>query len=247
MFEQSLVGIGAQGRDPRRLYFLPAVVLLHGAVFAALTLTSTWEVGDIGEPRILEVFRPPVEPPIPVQLPARERPATAPVARPAAGPPTAPAPGPVQPETVHELAPPGPEQPATPQLVLLDSALPIGPGGGGDGDGPPGPAVLPGPPSPGSGGVQRYHVAMTKPEAIFKPSPVYTETARRAGKEGVVIVEAIIDLDGTVRDVQVLKGLGYGLDESAVSAVERWRFRPATLDGRAVPVYYTLTVIFRLR
>jgi protein TonB len=245
MFEQSLVGIGAQGRDPRRLYFLPAVVLLHGAVFAGITVANAWEVGDVGEPRLIDVFLTAPAPPPEVRTPQPERPATAPVARPAVGPPSAPPPGPVQPETVHELAPPGPEQPTTPQLVFIDSALPIGPGGGG-GDGPPGPAVLPGPPGDG-GGVQRYTVAMTRPEAIFKPSPVYPETARKVRRVGTVVVEAIIDIDGSVRDVQLLKGLGYGCDEAAVSAVQRWRFRPAMLDGRAVPVYYRLSVRFVLQ
>jgi periplasmic protein TonB len=62
-----------------------------------------------------------------------------------------------------------------------------------------------------------------------------------------VIVEAIIDKDGKVTNVRVLKGLPMGLDQAAVDAVKNWRFRPATLNGRPVSVYYSLTVNFRLQ
>lgn len=63
---------------------------------------------------------------------------------------------------------------------------------------------------------------------------------------GVVIVEAVIDEQGNVKDIKVLKGLPKGLDEAAVEAVRSWRFTPATMDGTPVPVYYTLTVSFTL-
>jgi len=50
-----------------------------------------------------------------------------------------------------------------------------------------------------------------------------------------------------VTNVRVLKGLPMGLDQAAVDAVKNWRFRPATLNGRPVSVYYSLTVNFRLQ
>jgi len=62
-----------------------------------------------------------------------------------------------------------------------------------------------------------------------------------------VIVEAIIDKNGDVTNVRVLKGLPMGLEESATSAVKSWKFKPATLNGRPVSVYYNLTVNFRLQ
>lgn len=84
------------------------------------------------------------------------------------------------------------------------------------------------------------------PVKISGPDPVYTDSGRRAGIEGVVIVQAIVNKHGIVESVNVLKGLPLGLDQAAVEAVRRWRFAPATLHGRPVDVYYTLTVNFQL-
>lgn len=85
------------------------------------------------------------------------------------------------------------------------------------------------------------------PEKVDAPQPVYTETARKARIQGVVIVQAIIDKAGNVTNVKVLKGLPMGLEQSAVDAVKRWKFRPATLNGKPVAVYYNLTVNFRIQ
>jgi protein TonB len=63
----------------------------------------------------------------------------------------------------------------------------------------------------------------------------------------VVIVEAIIDKNGNVTNVRVLKPLPMGLDQAAVDAVENWKFKPATLNGKPVDVFYNLTVNFRLQ
>jgi protein TonB len=88
---------------------------------------------------------------------------------------------------------------------------------------------------------------VTRPVKIFSPKPLYTELARRAGIEGTVILQAVIDKQGLVGEVEVLRGLPLGLTESAVAAVERWRFEPATLHGQPVKVYLSLTVKFNLR
>ncbi len=88
--------------------------------------------------------------------------------------------------------------------------------------------------------------AVTRPEKIYGVPPVYTEMARRAGVEGVVIVESVIDEEGDVTNTRVLRGLPMGLDEAALEALQTWKFKPATLEGRPVKVYYTLTVNFRI-
>ena len=88
---------------------------------------------------------------------------------------------------------------------------------------------------------------VSKPVKVFDPQPQYTEIARKARIQGVVIVQAIIDKEGNVTNVKVLKGLPMGLSEEAVKAIKRWRFEPATLNGKPVDVYYNLTVNFRLQ
>jgi protein TonB len=88
---------------------------------------------------------------------------------------------------------------------------------------------------------------VSRPEKISGNPPVYTEMARKARLQGVVIVEAIIDEHGGVVNARILKGLPMGLDKAAIDAVQRWKFKPATLAGRAVKVYYTLTVNFQVQ
>jgi TonB family protein len=87
---------------------------------------------------------------------------------------------------------------------------------------------------------------VSRPEIVSSVPPVYTELARRARVTGTVILEATIDEQGNVTDTRVLKGLPMGLDRSAVEAVRKWKFKPALLDGRPVPVYYVLTVNFQI-
>jgi TonB family protein len=89
---------------------------------------------------------------------------------------------------------------------------------------------------------------VTGPEIVesSRVRPDYPEAAQRAGLEGQVVLRAVIDRQGRARDVQVMRGLGLGLDEAAVAAVRRWKFRPATRYGSPVEVVYILSVYFRL-
>jgi protein TonB len=84
------------------------------------------------------------------------------------------------------------------------------------------------------------------PVVVTRVEPVYNETARRARIQGMVIIEAVIDRQGNVTEARVLKTLPLGLDQSALNAVKQWKFRPGTLNGQPVPVYYNLTVNFRI-
>jgi len=88
---------------------------------------------------------------------------------------------------------------------------------------------------------------VTAPITITTVQPVYPEAARRARIQGTVVIQAIISESGDVRDVQVLRALPLGLDSAAADAIRKWKFKPAMLNGRPVPVYYVLTVRFNLQ
>ncbi len=85
------------------------------------------------------------------------------------------------------------------------------------------------------------------PVRLSGRDPRYTEAARRAGIQGVVILEAVIDREGRVTASRVLKNLPMGLDREAQEAVKEWRFQPATRGGQPVSVYFALIVEFKLR
>jgi len=85
------------------------------------------------------------------------------------------------------------------------------------------------------------------PERLVYLPPEYPELARRARLAGVVILEATIDREGNVTNVNVLRGLGLGLDEAAVKAVSQWKYTPTFYNGRPVEVLLTVTVQFQLQ
>jgi TonB family protein len=80
------------------------------------------------------------------------------------------------------------------------------------------------------------------PVVLTRVEPVIPELARKARISGIVIVEALVEKSGRVAAVQVLKPLPFGLDQAAVDAVKQWTFRPGTLNGQPVDVFFNLTV-----
>ena len=82
------------------------------------------------------------------------------------------------------------------------------------------------------------------PVLIRQVMPEYTAAAAEAGVSGKVALLAIIDEEGMPRGLRVSKGLGYGLDEAVLAAVEQWRFRPAVRQGKPLPVRATIEVGF---
>ncbi|HKI05174.1 MAG TPA: energy transducer TonB [Thermoanaerobaculia bacterium] len=82
-----------------------------------------------------------------------------------------------------------------------------------------------------------------RPELIGKPAALQVPAAaRKAGIQGTVIVEVVVDQEGCVRRPRILKGLPLGIDGAALAAVRSWTFRPGMLAGRPVAVYYVVTV-----
>ncbi|HEX9163554.1 MAG TPA: energy transducer TonB [Thermoanaerobaculia bacterium] len=85
------------------------------------------------------------------------------------------------------------------------------------------------------------------PVLIKHVEPLYPEEARRARIAGVVVVEALVDKSGAVRDAIVLKPLPYGLSESALDAVKQWQFEPSRLNGEPIDVIFNVTVNFKVQ
>jgi TonB family protein len=79
-----------------------------------------------------------------------------------------------------------------------------------------------------------------------KPKPVYTPEARALKIEGEVLLKVVFTADGKVQVLDLVRGLGHGLDESAQKAAQGIRFTPATRDGKPVDSKATLHVVFKL-
>jgi TonB family protein len=97
-----------------------------------------------------------------------------------------------------------------------------------------------------AGGVARAGGDRVKPPKLIKEvKPVYPEAARKAGVEGVVILEATTDTYGRVASVKVLRSIP-ALDQAAVDAVKQWVYEPMIIDGKPMPVVFTVTTRFQL-
>ena len=260
MFEHSLIDLAATKRPRRRWLSLPAAILLHAAAFGVFMLSSYWQVEAVPEPMTNEVFFVSAAPPPPPPPLGSGHPETkaeikkAEVKTDEVKPQET-----VQPPQVTDLNP----APPISSSVMENLGLP--PGGdphgvkeGGVEDGDPNsdarhsltsvpvPVVAP-PPAPVKDAPIQVGGAVLKPVVVFRTEPRYTELARKARVEGVVVIRAIIDERGNVTDVQLLRGQPMGLDQAAMDAVRTWRFQPATLHGQPVKVYFNLTVNFTLQ
>jgi periplasmic protein TonB len=96
------------------------------------------------------------------------------------------------------------------------------------------------------GGAYRVGGGVSAPSVLFKVEPEYSEEARKAKFQGTVVLSIIVDPTGKARDIKVIRPLGLGLDEKAIEAVMKWRFKPGQKDGAPVPVQATVEVNFRL-
>ena len=96
------------------------------------------------------------------------------------------------------------------------------------------------------GGVFRVGGGVTAPALLFKVEPEYSEEARKAKYQGTVVLYVEVDPTGKPRNLRVVRSLGLGLDEKAIEAVNRWKFRPGQKDGKPVTVAATIEVNFRL-
>ena len=104
------------------------------------------------------------------------------------------------------------------------------------------------PPPPPSGPQVRF-IPYDDPPVLLTPiRPKYPEIAQEAGIEGTVYIQAFIDVKGRVKELKVIKGIpNTGLDEAAIEAIRKTRFRPAKQRERPVGVYISIPVNFKLR
>ncbi len=85
---------------------------------------------------------------------------------------------------------------------------------------------------------------VTAPKLIHSVEAGYTAQANKDKISGTVIIDFVVGKDGVPRNLQVIKSLGDGLDESATNAVEQYRYQPAMKDGAPVSVHFSATVTF---
>jgi protein TonB len=164
---------------------------------------------------------------------------------------------PVAPQPIPMTAPPTIE--AEPSDFTVPNTAPFGTGAGnvpagfGDPNGrvpggdplaPPLPVVAP--PTVQPKQAVRVGRGVTAPQKIRHVAPIYPPIALAARREGIVILEAVIDEEGRVRDVKILRSVQL-LDQAAIDAVRQWRFTPTLLSGEPVPIVMTVTVDFKLQ
>lgn len=94
--------------------------------------------------------------------------------------------------------------------------------------------------------IYRVEGDVEKPVRLGGNVPTYPEQARKERIEGRVVVRAVIDREGNVATTEVVEAEREDLGAAAAEAIRTWTFEPATLEGEPVPVYYHLTVNFRL-
>jgi len=151
----------------------------------------------------------------------------------------------IEPTVVADLKVPPNTQLGDPLSKLMTPSNGTGVGGGigsgsggGVGSGHGGPGVGPG----------IFHVGegVSAPRAIYTPEPEFSEEARKAKYQGVVVLNIIVGTDGRVHNPRVVRSLGMGLDEKAIEGVKTWKFDPSKKDGRAVAVEMNIEVAFNL-
>jgi protein TonB len=151
----------------------------------------------------------------------------------------------IEPTVVADIKPPANVQLGDPLSKLMTPSNGVGVGGGigsgsggGVGSGHGGPGVGPG----------IFHVGdgVSAPRPIFTPEPEFSEEARKAKYQGVVVLNIVVGTDGRVHSPRVVRSLGMGLDEKAIEGVKTWKFDPSKKDGRAVAVEMNIEVAFNL-
>ena len=237
MFADAVVRpISPRARRRRRLLTVVSIAL-HVVVIVPLAVGQVLATGSLPSPRQPVIFEIPNVTPV-VNIPAPAPPVRGPVPPVVEDPNVAPLEAP--PRVVME-----PERPVAPvrQPGVIDGVQP-----GFHGDLLTSQidhlSALP-PPAPPTEPIH-LHTGMQPPRKVVDVPLVYPPIAIAARKEGVVILEAIIDAHGNVQSVRALRSDPL-LEQAAVDAVRQWKYTPTLLNGVAVPIIMTVTVNFKLQ
>ena len=214
-------------------------------VGTALAVSTLWVSDALPEIPTMMAFvaappAPPPPPPPPAPAVKRAQPSAKPV--PTAGAFAAP------------IEPPERIEPGIGRDEGFDEGVPGGveggvPGGviggvvGGMSDPPPPPPPAP---APQPRGPVRVGGLLSQPVLLHRVEPVYPSVAVAARVQGVAILETIVDEEGRVTDVRVLRSANPLLDREAIAAVRQWRYTPVVLNGTPVKFILTVTLSFRL-
>jgi periplasmic protein TonB len=209
-----------------RKYTLVFSVIAHLCVIAAVYIAPAFATDELPEPprtSVLIIVHPSMPEPPPVVVH------------------NAPAPSNAAPIEEPDGVNPDPPMP-------IESAPPVDPGALVAGPpvvdlGPVADVVAPPPPPQGPKEPVPVGGVVQPPKKVVHVAPIYPPIALAARKPGLVILQAVIDEDGSVREVKVLRSDPL-FDQSALEAVKQWRFTRPTLNGQPIPVVMTVTVGF---
>jgi protein TonB len=219
-------------------------MVVHATVITAVIAgTVLFITPPIPRDRIMMAFVAPVPPPPPPPPPAAPQP---PAERKAERPvPTAGSSVPVEVPSSIESEPP-PDDGGEAELAGVPGGVPGGIAGGvlgGLAEAPPPPPPPPAAPEPRK--PIRIGGAIKEPILIHRVDPEYPALAVHSRMEGVVILEAIVDEEGRVESVRVLRSPGV-FDQAALNAVRQWRYSPVLLNGKPEKFILTVVVSFNL-
>jgi periplasmic protein TonB len=245
MWEQTLIESNEFRRDRQRLWTLPAAAILHAAVIVSVTFASYWRVEAVEPPplsiRYLEPIRVQIGPP--PALGGGQRKQKSVIRKPSQEIKE------FQPTLIEDLEP----QPELPiesgDSAFSDASLPPGEGNpegvaGGYGNSPIGTGIssTPGPEAP-----RVITPDVSAPVLIRRVEPEYPLIAIRSRLQGIVILEAVITKTGDVEQIKTLRADYPYFEKTAKDAVLQWKYKPATVQGRPVSVYFNVTVTFKMR
>ncbi|MBL8924334.1 MAG: TonB family protein [Myxococcaceae bacterium] len=237
---------------------LASVAVVTGVIGATAVLGAHYNPKQ--EKSVDVSFRPPPPPPPPAKLepppppPPKKLAAPKPAPRPVEAPVAAPAPA--APAAAAMVAPKEAPKGPPPESTTPVAAIAVAVGGTGDGTGSavggastssdddsPAPVEVK---AAASGPMNLPEEADPPEPDENNPAPEYPEVARATGQEARVVLKVVVEKDGSVGRVQVLKG-EEPFVAAALAAVKAWRFSPAQLDGQAIAVFLTIPVKFSLR